>query len=475
MKRLFIFLCFSFIFISSSTDFVNANSVSQADTLSKGASQELLQILLQNGVISREQFINLTRQQESRGFDLLDDDDDFGYSSTDIRARRFRVRSEDGRDLFRLRGRLYLDGAGLFLDDHKNTVDDSRPNRGNLARYGTRIRSARIGAEGVMYEDFLWRLEVDFRDEEVRLRGAYMEYIRLNPFRIMIGNIKEPMGLEWMSSRNRATFLERASSVDAYSPDWEMGARLEYRGSRYNLMAALMSGGGLTRERTVTGGHAYAGRATFAPYVSGRNFAHLGLNASYRVNSFAERIDGLYNRQYSDIRLRTRLGTRAIDGRFIGADDVQDAVDIARYHAEAAFGLGSFSVQGEWTKVDLRRDFFRNDISLGGYYVQASYFLTGESKVYRPHRGNFGAITPIRNFRPGFGPGALELAVRFSRVDSIDDDYDGGMMDHYTVGLNWYLNRETRLMFNYMYLDAERQNGKRTKGSVLAMRLMFEF
>ncbi len=464
------------ILLFASTTLQAKTKTAESDTSSVTISKELLDILLQNGVITRDQYNNLLERSTTRpGFDLLDDDDDFGYTSTDTRVRRFRVRSEDGRELFRLRGRVYMDGAALNLDDNKNTVDDSRPGRGNLANYGTILRSARIGAEGVMYEDYLWRMEADFRDEEVRIRGAFLEYIRLNPFRIMVGNIKEPMGLEWMSSRNRATFLERGPSLDAYKPDWGLGMRLEYRGSQYNFMGALMSGGSLARERAVTSGYAFAGRATVAPYVSGSTYTHLGINSSYRVNSYAERIDGAFDRQYQDVRLRTRLGTRAIDGRFIGADDIEDVVDITRYHAEAAFGVGSFSVQAEWTQLDVRRDFFRNDIALGGYYVQASYFLTGESRNYRPQRGNFGALLPNRNFRPGFGPGAIELAVRYSLVDSIDDDYDGGKMEHYTVGLNWYLNRETRLMLNYIYLDAERMNGKRSKGSVFALRIMFEF
>ncbi len=450
-----------------------------ADTLR--ADRDLLDLLLRNGVITREQYYELIRgpgrdSADDRRFDdLLDDDDDTGYSPADVRTRRFRVRSEDGRDLFRLRGRFYLDGAGLFLDDNKNTVDDSRDGRGELGRYATIVRSARIGAEGVMYEDFLWRTEVDFRDQEVRLRGAYLEYIRYSPFRIMIGNLKEPGGIEWMTSRNRATFLERGPSNDAYKNNWNPGLRLEYRGYRFNLMTALMSGGEIARDRAVTGGYALSGRASVAPFVRNRTFTHIGFSSSYRVNSYTERIDGRFNRQYQDIRLRTRLGTRAIDGRFIGADDVQDAVDIARYNAEAAVGFGPFSLQGEWTHVGIRRDFFRDDISLGGYYVQASYFLTGESRTYRPERGNFGALIPNRNFRPGFGPGAIELAVRYSNVDSIDKDYDGGQMDHFTAGLNWYLNRETRIMVNYIYLDAVRQNGKRSKGSVVAARVMFEF
>lgn len=409
------------------------------------------------------------------GTDLLDDDDDAGYTSSDIRPRRFRTASADGRDIFRLRGRLYIDGAALFLDDNQNTVDDNRADRGNLANYATILRNARIGAEGVMYEDFLWRLELDFRDEELRFRGAYLEYIRLNPLRITLGNIKEPMGLEWNSSRNRATFLERSASVDAYKPDWNIGAKIQYRASRFNITTAALSGGSAGRQRDITGGYALAGRLSVAPYVSGRNFTHLGVSSSYRVNAYSERIDGAFDRQYEDVRLRTRIGTRAIDGRFIGADDIQDAVDLTRYHGEAGFGIGSFSAQAEWTRIDVRRDFFQNDLSLGGYYVQLSYFLTGESRAYRPDRGNFGALHPIRNFRPGFGPGAIELALRYSAVDSNDDDYDGGKMQHYTAGLNWYLNRETRLMFNYMYLDAERLNGKSSRGSVLAMRLMFEF
>ncbi|MCH8569095.1 MAG: OprO/OprP family phosphate-selective porin [Balneolales bacterium] len=456
-----------------------------ADSLQKvkDSQKKLLETLYRNGQVTAAEFREITGEDPPAahpdaiftGWDLLDDDDDFGYTSTDTRVRRFRVRSEDGRDLFRLRGRLYIDGAALYLDDNKNTVDDSRPNRGNLSNYGTIIRSARIGAEGVMYEDFLWRTEIDFRDDEVRIRGAYLEYIRLNPFRIMVGHIKEPAGIEWMSSRNRSVFIERSPSNDAYLPDWNLGIRAEYRGSRFNLSGAMMSGGGIATNREENGGYAFAGRATVAPYISNQVYSHLGFAAAYRVNAFTERIDGNFYRQYSDVRLRTRLGTRAIDGRMIGADDIDDVVDMNRWHAEAALGLGPLSLQGEWTLLQVRRDFLKNDLDLGGFYVQASYFLTGERRIYRPSRGNFAATVPNRDFRPGFGPGAVELAVRYSRVDSNNHDYDGGEMDHFTVALNWYLNRETRIMLNYIYLDAERLNGKRSYGSVVALRVMFEF
>jgi hypothetical protein len=103
------------------------------DTVSTEISSELLDILLENGVITRDQYNALLRRAERDPmFDLLDQEDDTGYTPVETRPRRFRVRSEDGRDIFRLRGRVYIDGAGLFLDDNKNTVDDNRDGRGEL-------------------------------------------------------------------------------------------------------------------------------------------------------------------------------------------------------------------------------------------------------------------------------------------------------------------------------------------------------
>ncbi len=473
-------LLLSLIFITAGFSYSCAmppSGESELSVISENDQRKLIQMLYDNGVITREQYETLMRDaaDSDRGFDLLDDDDDFGYTQTDIRTRRYRVRSADGRDLFRLRGRLYLDGAFLMLDDNKNTVDSNQPDRGDLADYGTIIRNARLGAEGVMYEDWLWRLELDFRDTEIRFRGSYLEYNGFRPLRIRAGNIKAPIGMEWMTSRNRNTFLERAASLDAYKPSWALGLNIEYRGNRFNVAGAILGGDDVARNRNTNEGYAFSGRATVAPYYTGTAYAHLGAGAYYRVNSFRHQEARGFDREFTDLRLRTRIGTRAIDGRFIGENDIEDALDHSVFNFEGAFGIGPVSFQGEFTTVNVTRDTGNPDLNLGGYYVQASWFITGESKTYRPERGNFGAIIPNRNFQRGFGPGAIELALRFSHVDSIDQNYDGGKMDHFTAGINWYFNREMRMMFNYMYLDAERANGKRSKGSVLALRLAYEF
>jgi phosphate-selective porin OprO/OprP len=91
-----------------------------------------------------------------------------------------------------------------------------------------------------------------------------------------------------------------------------------------------------------------------------------------------------------------------------------------------------------------------------GYYAQASWFLTGESRNYRAEKGVFDIIRPKANFAPGRGFGAWELAVRLSGLDLSNEDVDGGEMTDLTLGVNWYVNPYMRMSANYVsVLDVE--------------------
>ncbi|MEW8469935.1 MAG: porin, partial [Candidatus Thiodiazotropha sp.] len=116
---------------------------------------------------------------------------------------------------------------------------------------------------------------------------------------------------------------------------------------------------------------------------------------------------------------------------------------------EGAWVTGPFSLQGEWMQAKVERD-TGTEPTFDGWYLQASWFLTGESRRYKQDAAKFGRIRPLSEH------GALEAAARFSSLDLNDGEIEGGSSDNLTLGLNWYINRQIRLMANAIFVDNDR-------------------
>ncbi|MCW5954530.1 MAG: hypothetical protein KIT69_19935, partial [Propionibacteriaceae bacterium] len=95
---------------------------------------------------------------------------------------------------------------------------------------------------------------------------------------------------------------------------------------------------------------------------------------------------------------------------------------------------------------------------LQGGYVEASYFITGESRTsfYRLDKGHFDRVIPFQNFSiDGTHWGAWQVAARYSRLDLNSHAINGGVLDDLTGGVNWYLNPVTRVTVNYVWAHLE--------------------
>jgi phosphate-selective porin OprO/OprP len=102
-----------------------------------------------------------------------------------------------------------------------------------------------------------------------------------------------------------------------------------------------------------------------------------------------------------------------------------------------------------------------------GGYLQLAYTLTGEARGYDRARGTLsrpyfigGPFSPAfinRNTEGGFchSLGALELAARYDYTNLNDGTaptrIEGGRMTGVSVGLNWYLNSNMTVMFDYVH------------------------
>ncbi len=73
-------------------------------------------------------------------------------------------------------------------------------------------------AEGTFYENWGFKTEVDFADEEVALADVYVQYLGFDPIIITAGHYKQPFSLENMNSANDITFMERALTESGIEP-----------------------------------------------------------------------------------------------------------------------------------------------------------------------------------------------------------------------------------------------------------------
>ena len=131
-----------------------------------------------------------------------------------------------------------------------------------------------------------------------------------------------------------------------------------------------------------------------------------------------------------------------------------------RVGPQAYWYWGPFGLLGEYSISSQRLEqqvapFGSTRAENSAWMVTASWMLTGEDATFR-------AVTPRNNFDPRNGGwGALQVVARYSYLD-IDDGLFPIFADpaelptrvaNWGLGLNWYLNRNIRVAFNYNHFD----------------------
>ena len=131
-----------------------------------------------------------------------------------------------------------------------------------------------------------------------------------------------------------------------------------------------------------------------------------------------------------------------------------EASSISLFGIEVATVKGPLWGAAEFIQSNVSAQLY-GDPKFRGFYVQAGWFLTGESRPYRTNSGTFDRLRPTHKYRLG-NPfkgegGAWEIVGRISRVDLTDGEVKGGELTDFSAALNWYLNATTRVSLNYVH------------------------
>lgn len=373
----------------------------------------------------------------------------------------FALASADTNFVLKLRGLVQLDSRTLF--------DDNRLSRAND---GFLLRRARPIFEGTLFRDLDFSFVPEFGGSgNVSIFDAYLNYRYRPELQLRAGKFKTPAGLEQLQSDATLPFNER-SLVSSLLPNRNVGVQLwgDAFDGLLSYAAGVFNGTGDGRNSgnvDVDDDKEFAGRLFVQPLkqsgLTGLQGFGFGLGGSYsQVTSNAASLPN------------TTGGTLpgyATDGQqqFFAYNPAQGTVvaDGAQWRLSPQFSylVGPFGLLGEYaiSHQSVYNSFTqaRTELEHKGWQISAQWVLTGEA-------ASFNGITPNRPFNLGNGGwGAWQLVGRYGQLDIDNDAFQGfsnpalsaRSATSWAVGINWWLNRNARILTSFSHTSFEGGGG----------------
>lgn len=317
-------------------------------------------------------------------------------------------------------GRVQLDGVWGTGDAPYDTLDQ------------VGFRRSRVGVKGKAGV-FDYKAEYDFAGGDADFADVWMAWKNSPLGMATVGHFKEPIGLEELTSSRFTTFTERSLAA-AFTPARNVGIQFsdstDQIAWQYGVFGSDTDSYGWGQ---IDGQYAISGRVTGLVVDDEDNKVHLGISASNRSQDSVRYSSG------PEVPFVGRIG----DTGALSNDGV------LLYGVEAAWVGGPWSAQAEYIAADVDNAAGVDDATYGGYYVEGSYYITGESRNYKQASGRFDRPPVSEDFDGEGGMGAIQLAARYSMLD-LNDGPTVDEVNNLTLGVNWWLNDHTRVAANYV-------------------------
>jgi phosphate-selective porin OprO/OprP len=358
--------------------------------------------------------------------------------------------------------RFQVDGtAARYDDDLAERLGEEQTNAIDLRRLdlyilGTIDNHLRYAAGYTFGADpSIWNAYVEGIDSGLRVFGY-----RLGKFRA--GFFQEPFSLERTSSSYSVGFLERSLPIWAFSPGNNVGYMVHDTAKNDRLTWALgFFSFGQTQENNSSNSTLSVTARVSGRLIDrdkGRRLLHLGGAYSTRTPLSSE------------TRYRARPEARFVD--FLADTGTINSSRIRLHGLELAAVLGPLWLQAEAVSSRVTSAEFGN-LNFWGSYLQAGWFVTGEIQPFEPSEARIGRVIPKHNVRGNpfkrSNSGAVELVGRLSNLDLNDGGVQGGELLDLSLGLNWYFDATSKVMFNYIRSRVEDEG----KANIFLLRFQY--
>ncbi len=372
-----------------------------------------------------------------------------------LSANGFSFGSADSNFVATLHGMIQADSRTFFVGHAVNNAND-----------GFLLRRARPIFTGTVFHDFDFNLTPEFGGSAVQILDAYVNYHFDPAWQLEAGKFKSPVGLEQLQADPYTSFNERSLANDLV-PNRDLGAELhgELFGGVLSYAAGIFDGApdyiGTTANVDADDGKAFAGRFFIQPWKTSSVDALKGLGAGLGGSYEYDRngASGLTTGYTTDGQQKffTYGGTTAPDGTHW------------RISPQGYYYYGPFGLLGEYVISDQRVSLTTAgakpvDLQNTAWEISAGWVLTGEDAGYN-------GVTPLHPFNlHNGGWGAWQVVARYADLDVDDDAFKDGFAAAgsasearaWSLGLNWYLNRNIRLNTSFSHTTFSLYHGAST-------------
>ncbi|MEA2824167.1 MAG: phosphate-selective porin OprO and OprP [Alphaproteobacteria bacterium] len=416
--------------------------------------------------------------------------------------------SSDGHFTMSFRARFQFDAGWFDQSQDVTSVTPQRDVQFKDLRSGTMTRRAYLGVEGRAFGEFSYEYRMNFGDTRSFLTNPFINIARVSynvgdlanlgesHFRIDAGLIRPILTYEDTTSSAALIFLERADAVNVATTSYgggtpRLGFQLTFQ-TPDTLRPGdnLLVSGALTGQNSVSNNTAFPSNATFdGTKIFGRIAYRLSLGDfdGIQVGGSASRIVSVGGSGAADgahiVTLQDHPEIRVDGHRLVSTGEIS-AKGGSLLGLEAVGNIRDVYISGEFYEFGVDRApncagcVISGDPSFSGWYVTASWVLTGERRIYQPVATNSSFATFTNPHLAtafsfdGRDWGAWEIAARYSDLDlnwhagtlqttcagAFIGCIRGGEEKIWTFGLNWYLSNNIRMQFDYMAIDVNKLN-----------------
>ena len=441
------------------------------------ADKELLDVLLQNGIITETQYDKLLKKETISSKDILNKN--VAEEETDLDAKTedaivkavekevakevaketeankspievshgdkgFKLATRDGNWETNLQWRAQLRYTNPDRSDPRQLSSFGGEDQSNFEARRLRMK---IGGHG--FKPWLkYYFEVDLQpsrdddddgsDSSARVIDYRIDFAKWDPLAFRVGQWKIDLNRERVDSSGRQQFVERSIVNRQFTIDRQLGAQVKghlFKNTAADMRywAGIFNGEGRSINNNGNS-HMYMGRLQWN--FLGRDLKWRQTDVEYTdlpTGSFA--IAGATNK--GTCTRWSSSGCGNLDGFTRPGDADQDQFKIDQYVQELAFKYRGFSFQQEYHRKDIEDRVLDTDSELTGFYAQTGYFFN--------------------NLIPSW-PSQLELAARYAYVEepnAVDRSFDNER-EEYTLGANWFFrghNNKITMDYSHLTLD----------------------